>query len=89
VERILRENLGSSTFHQQLLYELIRVGGVLEAGELHNRYEAVADDVYYGRGLTPILERLRRLKLSKLEVYELIEVEGENRDRNILCVTIR
>ncbi|WP_372479473.1 hypothetical protein ACAH01_13030 [Halomicrobium sp. HM KBTZ05] len=79
---ILEQNLGSLPFHHQLLYELIRVGGGLTAGELHERYEAVADDVFRERGLTPISERSRRLKLSKLEDYELIEVEGENRHRS-------
>jgi hypothetical protein len=44
---------------------------------LRDRYEAVADDVYRRRGLTPISERGRRLKLSKLKNYELIEVEGK------------
>jgi Cdc6-like AAA superfamily ATPase len=78
---ILQKNLDSLPFHHQLLYELIRVGGGLKAGELHDRFEAVADDVYRGRGLTPISERSRRLKLSKLEDYELIEMEGENRHR--------
>jgi|GEM_PF-872530 len=78
---ILRKNLDSLPFHHQLLYELIRVGGGLKAGELHDRYESVADDVYRGRGQTPISERSRRLKLSKLEEYELVEVEGENRHR--------
>jgi len=81
---ILEQNLGSLPFHHQLLYELIRVGGGLKAGELHDRYEAVADDVYRGRGLTPISERSRRLKLSKLEDYELIEVEGKNRHREYI-----
>ncbi|EMA34387.1 Cdc6/Cdc18 family protein [Haloarcula japonica] len=78
---ILEQNLGSLPFHHQLLYELIRVGGGLKAGELHDWYEAVADDVYHGRGLTPISERARRLKLSKLRDYKLIKVEGENRYR--------
>ncbi|ACV46580.1 MULTISPECIES: Cdc6/Cdc18 family protein [Halomicrobium] len=78
---ILEQNLESLPFHHQLLYELIRVGSGLKAGELHDRYEAVAEEVYHGRGLTPISERSRRLKLSKLEDYELIEVEGENRHR--------
>ncbi|QGA81814.1 hypothetical protein [Halomicrobium sp. LC1Hm] len=72
---ILEQNLASLPFHHQLLYELIRVGGGLTAGELHDRYEAVADDVYRRRGLTPISERSRRLKLSKLEDYELIEYD--------------
>ncbi|KAA9405957.1 AAA family ATPase [Haloarcula sp. CBA1131] len=81
---ILQKNLDSLPFHHQLLYELIRVGGGLKAGELHDRYESVADDVYRGRELTPISERSRRLKLSKLEDYELVEVEGENRHRRYL-----
>lgn len=78
---ILQKNLDSLPFHHQLLYELIRVGGGLKAGELHERYQAVADDVYRGRGQTPVSERARRLKLSKLADYELIKVGGENRHR--------
>ncbi|WP_146417592.1 Cdc6/Cdc18 family protein [Haloarcula hispanica] len=81
---ILQKNLDSLPFHHQLLYELIRVGDGPQAGELHERYEAAAEEVYRGRGLTPISERSRRLKLSKLEDYELIEVEGENRHRRYM-----
>ena len=76
---ILQKNLESLPFHHQLLYELIRVGGGLRAEELHDRYERVADDVYRGRGLTPISKRARRMKLSKLESYELISIYGKNR----------
>ncbi|MFY4811612.1 Cdc6/Cdc18 family protein [Haloarcula sp. AONF1] len=78
---ILQKNLDSLPFHHQLLYEVIRLNDGLKAGELHDRYEKIADDVYRGRGQTPISERSRRLKLSKLEDYELIETEGENRHR--------
>jgi Cdc6-like AAA superfamily ATPase len=81
--RHIRElNLESLPFHHQLLYELIRMGDGLQAGELHERYEVVADQAYHGREQTPISERSRRLKLSKLESYDLIEVEGENRHRS-------
>ncbi|WP_420182124.1 Cdc6/Cdc18 family protein [Haloarcula sp. KBTZ06] len=81
-KRHIRElNLDSLPFHHQLLYELIRMGDGLEAGELHNQYEDVANEAYHGHEQTPISERARRMKLSKLESYELIEVEGENRHR--------
>jgi Cdc6-like AAA superfamily ATPase len=80
--RYIREsNLQTLPFHHQLLYELIRAGDGLKPAELHSRYEEVADDVYYGRERTPVSERARRTKLSKLEDYDLIKVVGENRHR--------
>jgi len=81
-KRHIRElNLESLPFHHRLLYELIRMGDGLEAGELHERYEKISDEVYYGREQTPISKRARRLKLSKLEAYELIKIDGKNRHR--------
>lgn len=80
-QHIRELNLETLPFHHQLLYELIRVADGLEAGELHDRYDAVADQAYLGRGLTPISKRARRTKLSKLVEYDLVEVDGKNRHR--------
>jgi len=79
--RILVGSLNTLPFHHQVLYEIVRQGRELGPSELHDRYEAVADDVYHGRGRTPICERERRTKLRKLEDYELIAIEGENRHK--------
>jgi len=83
--RHIRElNLESLPFHHKLLYELIRMGDGLQAGELHEQYEVVADQVYRGREKTPISKRARRMKLSKLVDYDLVEVRGENRHREYM-----
>lgn len=80
--RWIREgNLDSLPFHHHVLYELVRRGGRLSPGELHDRYDRVADDVYRGHDLTPVSERGRRTKLTKLRDYDLIDWEGENRHR--------
>lgn len=79
--RILRENLYSLPAHHQILYELIRQVERIEAGELHDRYEAVADAVYADQLVTPVGRRARRRKLNKLEDYGLIEAGGEGKGR--------
>ena len=67
--------LNSLPFHHHVLYELIRDAGDegIAPGELHDRYESVADDVYRDRERTPISERSRRNKLRKLVAYDLID----------------
>ena len=37
------------------------------------KYEEIAEDVYFGRDLTPIGGRARRNKISKLREYDLID----------------
>lgn len=79
--RIRQANLDSLPFHHQLLYELVRRGECISGPELHDRYDCVADRVYQGEAVTPIVKRVRRDKLEKLEAYDLIRREGETRDR--------
>jgi len=81
-QRHIREQqLQSLPFHHQVLYEVIREAGGIQAGALHERYEAVAGTVYQGLPQTPIGERERRRKLRKLVEYGLVECEGANRSR--------
>lgn len=79
--RILAANLRSLPVHHQVLYELVRRSGPLPVVQLHERYEAIAADVYEGRPRTPIGKRARRNKLAKLRDYGLVEVDGERQFR--------
>lgn len=79
--RIRQANLRSLPFHHNVLYGILQVKGELAASELHRCYEALAEDVYYGRDLTPIGPRSRRNKLSKLREYDLVEFEGPPQHR--------
>jgi len=79
--RIRKSNLYSLPFHHHLLYAIIHNAGELKAGEVHARYEAVADDHYRDRGLMPVSARSRRSKLAKLKRYGLIDWSGDSRHR--------
>lgn len=80
-KRIRKANLHSLPFHHHLLYAIVHQGGEIGSGELHDRYEAVAEKFYYGRDLMSISRRERRTKLKKLKRYELIDWGGDNRHR--------
>jgi len=84
--RIREANRQSLTLHHHVLYELIRSESVLAAGDVHDRYDAVADDIYRGTDRTPLGERSRRNKLDKLQESDLIEWDGENQYRRHLVV---
>ncbi|MEA5387142.1 Cdc6/Cdc18 family protein [Haloarculaceae archaeon H-GB11] len=84
--RIREANLQSLPFHHHVLYELIRRAGELEAGQLHERYEAVADELYHGRDQTPIGQRSRRNKLDKLQEYDLVAADGANQHRRYVVI---
>jgi Cdc6-like AAA superfamily ATPase len=77
--RIRRLNLRSLTVHHHILYALIHAAGEISGLELHDRYDAVAEDAYRSSTLTPITRRTRRDRLRKLEDYGLITREGEGR----------
>jgi len=64
-----------------VLYEIIRAAGEVDATQLHDRYDAVAERVYRGREQTPISRRSRRNKLRKLREYDLLESEGDSQQR--------
>lgn len=80
--QIRQHNLESLPFHHRFLYALIHEGGEsVSADALHDRYDAIAEQVYDGVSPQPIGRRARRTKLQKLESYHLIEHEGPTRDR--------
>lgn len=79
--RIRTHNLQSLTLHHQLLYEILRVEGALQAGELHDRYDEIAAEALADRPLTPVAKRTRRRHLDKLVDYDLVKAVGENRNR--------
>jgi Cdc6-like AAA superfamily ATPase len=76
-QRIRRLNLRSLTTHHHVLYALIHSEGTISGVELHDRYDAIADDVYSDTTLTPITRRTRRDRLRKLEEYGLIAQAGD------------
>jgi len=80
--RIREENLHSLPLHHQVLYAIIRKRGETSATDLHDTYDRVAAEVYQDRPQTPISKRARRTKLSKLEDYDLLVVDGEKRHRS-------
>lgn len=85
--RILTYNLHSMPIHHQVLYEIVRQGGgEVAPEELNSRYDEIAEEVYADRADTPITKRTRRRKLGKLEDYELITIEGTNRNRRYRVV---
>lgn len=77
-QRIRKQNLRSLPFHHQVLYALVFEGGPggVAAEALHDRYDAVADQVYHGSPKDWIEQRGRRQKLQKLIDYDLVEQEG-------------
>jgi Cdc6-like AAA superfamily ATPase len=80
--RWIREsNLDSLPFHHHVIYSLIREAGEISAAELHDRYEELAESLYFDRDLTPIGCRSRRNKLAKLQEYGLIDYEGPHQHR--------
>ena len=79
--RIRRSSLNSLPFHHHVLYGLIHQAGKLSASTLHEQYEELAEDLYFGRDLTPIGGRARRNKLSKLREYDLIGYQGPPQNR--------
>ena len=74
--RVRRQTLASLPTHHQVVYALVWTADRLTPGELHDRYEAVADDLYRDRDRTPVGERARRAKLLKLVHYDLVERDG-------------
>lgn len=80
---IREANLQSLPFHHHVLYGLIRDAGEggIEPATLHQRYDDLAEEIYAGHEQLPIGRRARRNKIRKLETYELVVVDGENRHR--------
>jgi cell division control protein 6 len=59
--------------HQRILFEVIEAAGEIAAADLHERYEAEAEE--------PRSKRQRRHYLDKLEHYNLIASEGQTQWR--------
>ena len=85
---IRASNLESLPYHHHVLYEIVRLSGSegVRGRELHERYDAVAEDVYEGVAVTPIGRRWRREQLSKLRAYDLIDWEDESGGRSYWAV---
>ena len=79
--RIREANLTSLPFHHQVIYAIVQDAGEISASDLHDRYDAIADDVYREINWTPIGKRGRRNKLRKLQEYDLIQWDGQNKHR--------
>jgi Cdc6-like AAA superfamily ATPase len=79
--RIREANLRSLPYHHQVLYAIVLEATSIPGGDLHERYDAVAEDAYRDTRWTPIGRRARRNKLSKLKEYDLIEIEGDGSGR--------
>jgi hypothetical protein len=75
------DTLDSLPLHHHVIYEIVRRHGPQTPSDLHETYERLSDSLYRRTEQTPVSERARRNKLSKLEAYDLIEVLGENRHR--------
>jgi Cdc6-like AAA superfamily ATPase len=78
---IREQNLQSLPYHHHVLYAIIQEAGEISATALHDRYEAVAEEVYRDKRSMPIGERARRGTLRKLQKYDLINGDGNGRDR--------
>jgi orc1/cdc6 family replication initiation protein len=75
---IQQKNLDALTPHQRVVYDIIRTDGPLSPGELHDRYSQEVEE--------PRSKRTVRSYLSKLTQYNLLEAEGESRDREYAVV---
>jgi len=79
--RIRASNLESLPVYHHVLYEIVRRAGACSGGEVHDRYDRVADEVYEGLPVAPVGKRSRRNKLAKLAAYDLIEIIEERSQR--------
>jgi Cdc6-like AAA superfamily ATPase len=79
--RIRESNLQSLPYHHQVLYAIIHEASEIEASQLHDRYDAIAETAYQETRWTPIGKRSRRNKLRKLKEYGLVHVGGEGANR--------
>jgi Cdc6-like AAA superfamily ATPase len=84
--RIREANLRSLPWHHQVLYALVHEAGTIGAGELHDRYDQVSEQLYEDSPKTPIGKRSRRNKLSKLRDYGLVLDEGKRQNRKYRVV---
>lgn len=79
--RIRRMNLQSLPLHHRVLYAIVHEAGEISGEELHDRYDEVAEEIYYNKSPQSIGERARRDKFEKLKRYDLVSYTGPTRDR--------
>lgn len=73
-QRVRQKDIEKIQAHQRALYDIIAEHGEIGAGELHDVYEERVDE--------PRSRRMRRNYLDKMEHYNLIVSEGDNRWRS-------
>ncbi|MFB6136785.1 MAG: Cdc6/Cdc18 family protein [Halobacteriaceae archaeon] len=72
-EAVHRKNLDALTSHQRALYDIVAERGRIEPSDLYEAYRERVDD--------PKTDRTVRNYLQKLAQYDLLEAEGQSRDR--------
>lgn len=77
-EDVRQKNAEQLTSDQQAIYEVVQEAGEISPGELYERYEDRVDD--------PVTKRTVRNYLSKMQHYNLVEAEGDNRARTYRAV---
>ena len=75
---IRQRNVGKLTADQRILYEIVTELGEIAPSKLYEEYRARADD--------PKSDRMVRNYLQKMERYNLVRAEGENRGRTYCSV---
>ena len=80
-QRIRRWNLESLGYHHHVLYTIIYRSVTIDGGKLHDEYDRVAEQLYSGHSLTPVVRRTRLYKLEKLKEYDLITYDGPKQSR--------
>lgn len=85
---IRKSNLRSLPIGHLLLYHLVQSaeGEVVRAETLHERYDAVAGEALQESEVTPVTRKTRQRYLRKLEEYDLVGWEGENRGRKYFAM---
>jgi orc1/cdc6 family replication initiation protein len=76
---IRQQNLGKLTDEQQVVYDIIAEADEIEPSDLYQEYRDRVED--------PKTDRTVRNYLEKMERYNLIRTEGENRGRTYRCIT--
>lgn len=78
-EAVRQKSLDALTPHQRAVYDIIEEAGSIEPADLYDAYRDLVDD--------PKTDRTVRNYLSKMEQYNLIEADGNSRDRIYRLVT--
>jgi len=77
----LTDGVPSEELHRALLLKIVAEAGEICASKLHDRYDALAHQWYYGRLTTPVSHRVRSEELGRLASEEFIDSNGMNSGR--------